>query len=157
AERYNGIIWKTIQPVLKNKNLPVSHWEDVLNESLHSIRSLFCTATNETPHERMFKFVRRTGNGSVTPPWLTIPGPILLKKKHIRHSKFDPLVQEVSLIEGNHEYAHILCPDGRETTVSTKDLAPLPSIYENGSDLIEAPLPSHEHDCTISKQSSSYC
>ncbi|KAF2880197.1 hypothetical protein ILUMI_25998 [Ignelater luminosus] len=136
AERYNGIIWKTVQLVLKNKNLPVSHWEDVLNKSLHSIWSLFCTATNETPHERMFKFVRRIGNG---------------------HSKFDPLVQEVSLIEGNHEYAHILYPDGRETTVSTKDLAPLPSIDENRSDLIEAPLPSHEQDCNTSKQSSSYC
>ncbi|KAF2890057.1 hypothetical protein ILUMI_16116, partial [Ignelater luminosus] len=56
AERYNGIIWKTVQLALKNRNLPVSHWEDVLNESLYSIRSLLCTAINETPHERMFKF-----------------------------------------------------------------------------------------------------
>ncbi|KAF2885734.1 hypothetical protein ILUMI_20438 [Ignelater luminosus] len=33
AERYNGINWKTVQLALKNKNLPVSHWEAVLNES----------------------------------------------------------------------------------------------------------------------------
>ncbi|KAF2884124.1 hypothetical protein ILUMI_22044 [Ignelater luminosus] len=149
AERYNGIIWKIVQLALKNKNLPVSHWEDVLNESLHSIWSLLRTATNETPHKRMFKFVRRTRNGSATPSWLTIPGPILLKK-HVRHSKFDPLIQEVSLIEGNHEYAHIRFPEGRKTTVSTRDLAPLPSIVENGSDSIETPPPSHEQDYTPS-------
>ncbi|KAF2897256.1 hypothetical protein ILUMI_08919 [Ignelater luminosus] len=131
AKRYNGIIWKTIQLALKNKNLSIGHWEAVLNESL------LCTATNETPHERMFKFVRRTGNESATSSWLTIPGPILFTKKHVRHSKFDSLVQEVSLIEGNNEYAHIRFPDGRKSTVYG-DLAPLPST-------IEIPPPSHEH------------
>ncbi|KAF2889068.1 hypothetical protein ILUMI_17105 [Ignelater luminosus] len=121
AEQYSGIIWKTVQLALNNKNLPVSHWEDVLNESLYSIRSLLCTATNETPHEQLFRFVRRTGNGSATPSWLTIPGPPLLKTKH-----------------------------GRETTTSTRDLALLPSIDENGSDSIETPPPSHEKDYTSS-------
>ncbi|KAF2892873.1 hypothetical protein ILUMI_13299 [Ignelater luminosus] len=132
AERYNGIIWKTVQLVLKNKNLPVSDWENVLNESLHSIRSLPCTATNETPHEQMFRFVRRTGNGSATPSWLTIPGPSLLKKTR------------------NHECAHIRFPDEREIIVSTSDLAPLPSIDENGSDPIETPSTSHEQVYTPS-------
>ncbi|KAF2898410.1 hypothetical protein ILUMI_07765 [Ignelater luminosus] len=95
----------------------------------------------------MFKFVKRTGN------WLTIPRQILLKK-HVRHSKFDPLVQEVSHIEGNHEYAHIRFPDGRETTVSTRNLASLPSIDKNGSDPIEMPPLSHEQDYTLSDPTS---
>ncbi|KAF2888839.1 hypothetical protein ILUMI_17334 [Ignelater luminosus] len=106
AERYNGIIWKTIQLALKNKNLLINHWEDVLNKSLHCIRSLFCTATIKTLHERMFKFVRKAGNESADPSWLTIPEPILLRNT-------------------------LDIQNGRESTVSTRDLAPLPSIDEN--------------------------
>ena len=39
-------------------------------------------------------------------------------------SKFDPLVDEVELIEANPNYAHIRSPDGREDTVALKYLAP---------------------------------
>lgn len=46
AERYNGSIWKAILLTLKSKGLPLSAWESVLPDSLHSIRSLLCTATN---------------------------------------------------------------------------------------------------------------
>ena len=56
VERYNGIIWKTIRLLLKSRNLPEKCWEEVLSQALHSIRSLLCTATNSTPHERFFKF-----------------------------------------------------------------------------------------------------
>ena len=54
VERYNGIIWKNIMLALKSKSLPVQHWQTVLPDVLHSTRSLLCTATNETPHERFF-------------------------------------------------------------------------------------------------------
>ena len=37
-------------------NLPLSRWESVLAEALHSIRSLLCTTTNATPHERFLFF-----------------------------------------------------------------------------------------------------
>ena len=37
---------------------------------------------------------------------------------------FEPLVDEVELIEANPRYAHIRFPDGREDTVSLKHLAP---------------------------------
>eukprot|EP00795_Rhopilema_esculentum_P010965 gene10965-19801_t len=47
-----------------------------------------------------------------------------LKQRHIRDSKFDPLVDEVELIEANPRYAHIRFQDGREDTVSLKHLAP---------------------------------
>lgn len=54
---------------------------------------------------------------------MTIPGPVLLKR-HVRNSKFEPLVDEVELIEANPLYAHVQFPGGREDTVSLKHLAP---------------------------------
>jgi len=36
----------------------------------------------------------------------------------------DPLVDEVELLQANPHYAHVRYPDGRETTVATKHLAP---------------------------------
>ena len=36
----------------------------------------------------------------------------------------DSLVDEVDLLQANPHYAHVRYPDGRETTVSTRSLAP---------------------------------
>ena len=58
VERYNGTIWKAIIMSLKSKNLPNESWQLVLPDVLHSVRSLLCTATNETPHERFLGFPR---------------------------------------------------------------------------------------------------
>ena len=44
-------------------------------------------------------------------------------KRHVRQ-KYDPLVDEVELLEANPQYAHVRLPDGRETTVSIRHLAP---------------------------------
>jgi len=123
VERYNGILWKTLNLALKNKGLDISKWEMVLPESLHAIRSLLCTSTNCTPHERMFTHARRSTNGTTIPSWLANPGKVLMKS-HVRTSKYSPLVEEVDLIEANPEYALIRRPDGRESTVSLKHLAP---------------------------------
>ncbi len=136
AERYNGIIWKTIELALKTQNLPITSWHTILSDALHSVRSLLCTATNTTPHERMFNHPRRSYNGTATPCWLMRPGPVLLKN-HVRKSKYDPLVQEVDLLEANPQYAYVKMPDGREVTVSTRHLAP------TGTDI---PLSSNEED-----------
>lgn len=56
AERCNGLIWKAVTMRLKSKNLPLENWQDVLPDVLHSVHSLLCTATNETPHERSLVF-----------------------------------------------------------------------------------------------------
>ncbi|XP_045103909.1 uncharacterized protein LOC123512200 [Portunus trituberculatus] len=64
-------------------------------------------------------------NGHSLPSWLTSPGPVLLRK-FVRTSKSDPLVEEVDLESATPHYAHIRYPDGRQSTVSTKDLAPTP-------------------------------
>ena len=45
-------------------------------------------------------------------------------KRHERNSKYEPLVDGVELLEANPQYAHIRKPDGTETTVSLKHLAP---------------------------------
>ena len=37
AERYIGIVWKSIRLSLKSNNLPLSCWETVLPNALHSI------------------------------------------------------------------------------------------------------------------------
>jgi transposase InsO family protein len=123
VERLNGTLWKAISLALKTRELPTSCWQDVLNDALHSIRSLLCTATDVTPHERLFVHQRRSTSGTSVPTWLTTPGPVLLKRQ-VRKSKFDPLVDEVELIDANSQYAHVRFPDGREDTVASKYLAP---------------------------------
>uniref|UniRef100_UPI00358F2A4C uncharacterized protein n=1 Tax=Myxine glutinosa TaxID=7769 RepID=UPI00358F2A4C len=55
-ERYNGIIWRVVTMALRTRGMTSNMWEHVLLEALHAIRSLLCTATNATPHERLFKY-----------------------------------------------------------------------------------------------------
>ncbi|XP_042903296.1 uncharacterized protein [Parasteatoda tepidariorum] len=154
VERYNGIIWKTIELALKSEGLPTNQWQAMLQPALHSIRSLLCTATNETPHERMFAHPRRSHTGCSLPTWLTIPGPILMKN-HNRSNKYQPMVQEVELLEANPGYAHVRLPDGRETTVNVRHLAPRGLLPEKALDadmlatpLLKTPLADSSHEAT---------
>ena len=96
---------------------------------LHSVRSLLCTATNETPYERLFGFSCRSPAGASIPTWLATPGPVYIKRQ-VRTSKMDPLVDEMKLLQANPHYAHVRYPDGRETTVATKHLAPKGQVVE---------------------------
>ena len=123
CEKYNGTIWKAVTLALSTKNLPVNCWELVLPDALHSIRSLLCVATNCTPHERLFAFQRKSTSGTSLPSWLTAPGRALLRK-HNRTSKYDPLVDEVEILEANPHYANVRLPNGNEAKVSLRDLAP---------------------------------
>nr|XP_014294134.1 uncharacterized protein LOC106692604 [Halyomorpha halys] len=115
-ERQNGIIWRTVSLALKHRKLDPSDWESVLPDALHSIRSLLCTATNETPHERMFRHNRRSANGTSLPTWLS-PSNKALMKKHVRTTKCDPLVE---IMEVNPQYARVRLDDA----VTLKYLAP---------------------------------
>ena len=112
---------------MKSSDLTVSKWEIVLGDALHSIRSLLCTSTGQTPHERFFKFARRSSHGKSLPDWLINPGPVFLRK-FVRSGKNDDLVVKVDLLESNPMYARIRYPDGRESNVSLRDLAP---FYES--------------------------
>ena len=111
VERYNGIIWKTVTLALKTRNLDVSQWETVLPDALHSIRSLLCTSTNCTPHERFFHFSRRSTSGQSLPTWLSSKGTVLLKR-HVRHNKSEPLVDQVEIVDVNPKYARVKLSDG---------------------------------------------
>ena len=95
-------------------------------------------STNETPHERFFGFSRRSSTGASIPTWLASPGPVSIKRQ-VRTSKMDPLVDEVELLQANPHYVHVRYPDGRETTVATKHLAP-----KGHSNVVET-LPAAEH------------
>ena len=120
VERCNRTIWQTVLLALRSKKLPLTHWEYVLTDVLHSMRSLLCTAINCTPHERMFSHSRKSFNGVSLPSWVK-PGPVYVKC-HVRN-KNDPLVEEAELIEANPHYAHVKLNDGREINVSLRDLA----------------------------------
>ena len=127
CERLNGTIWNTVKLYAHSHELNLSEWEEILPIALHSIRSLLCTSTNCTPHERMFLFRRRPGIGydKILPTWLINPGPVLLRNFE-RTNKNDVLVKQVELIEANPNYAIIKDGRGITKTVSTKDLAPAP-------------------------------
>ena len=114
--------------MLHSRQLPEEAWETVLQDALHSTRSLLCTSTNSTPHDRFFSFQRKSMLGPSLPHWLITPGPVLLRN-HVRN-KGDLLCYEVDLLESNQQFALVRFPDGRESTVSTKDLAPYPSTKE---------------------------
>ena len=117
---------------LETHGFPRSMWQEVLPTVLHSIRTLLCTATNVTPHERLLGFPRRSGTGTALPTWLATPGPVLLRR-YVRASKQEPLVDEVELLEANTHYAHVRHGSGRETTVSIRDLAPFGEVKITGS------------------------
>ena len=121
CEKFNGVIWKAVLAALKSRKLPTSHWEEVLPDALHSVRSLLCTAITCTLHERMFMHARRSVNGPALPSWLK-PAPIFVKK-HVRN-KDESLVEEAEVIECNPTYAHVRLSNGFETTVSVRDIAP---------------------------------
>ena len=123
CEKYNDILWSGIKLALKTSNLPITKWECVLPRVLHSVRSLLCTATNSTPHDRFFNFQRRSTLGVSNPSWLNTPGTVLVRK-HARSSKYEPLVEEAELIHATPQYARVRFNNGHESTVSLKDVAP---------------------------------
>lgn len=131
VERYNGIIWRTISLALKTRDLKPADWESVLPDALHSVRSLLSTATNCTPHERLFSYQRKSTYGRAIPTWLACQGKAL-HRRQVRLSKYDPLVDEVDVLDVNPNYAHVRFQDGRESTVSLRHLAPTPSGDDTG-------------------------
>ena len=155
VERYNGIVWKTLSLALDSRGLSQSCWEQVLPDALHSIRSLLCTATNCTPHERLFSYQRRSSSGHSVPSWLSCADRAYLRK-HVRQSKFDPLVEEVEVLHSNPQYVHVRLPSGTESTVSIRDLAPMdPGVSRVDEKRMSLPL-SPETESVIEKDAESF-
>ena len=131
CERYDGVIWKTIQLRIKSLKLHINEWKLVITEALHTIRSLLCTSTNATPHERMFSHPRRSVSGVSIPSWLAVPGKVYMKRQ-VKGSKYEEDVEEVDLLQINPQYAHIRTQNGMETTVSLRHLAPTGINVDDG-------------------------
>ena len=124
CERTNGTILKAINLALHTFGLDKTKWAKVLDAALGSIRSLLCTSTNSTPHDRFFNFPRSSITGTDLPEFLLQPGETILHRCHAR-AKGDPLVEHVKLVQTiSPHYAQVEFQDGRTDTVSTHHLAP---------------------------------
>jgi len=88
---------------------------------MDSLRSLLCTATNTTPHERFFKLQRRSCSGESLPSWFTGACTAYLTR-FVRASENEPLVDEVEVVNVNPTYARVRYPGGHEATASLRDL-----------------------------------
>jgi len=126
CERINQTVWSTVKLMLCDKGLSEQAWETILPEALHSVRSLLCTATNATPHERFLPLDRRSMLGRSLPSWLIQPVPVMLRK--FVRNKSEPPCEEVELLEANPTFAYIRFPDVKESSVSIKDLSRCPSF-----------------------------
>lgn len=120
----------------------------MLHETLYAIGTLLCISMNATLHERFFKFPRRSSAGTS----------LLLLKRNVRQNKYDSTVNDVELLEANPHYALIQHPDGRQSNVSLRDLAPARwiSYPPGGSPPVLKPINFHTDstDDTLPKDSS---
>lgn len=122
CERYVGTIWKAIRLKMHDRRLRESEWDQVVPVALNAVRNLLCTSTNSTPHDRFFRFSRKSNSRLNAPPWLASFRPAYLKK-YVRN-KHDPLVERVTILHPNPFSTLVQYRDGRRDTVSTSDLAP---------------------------------
>ena len=130
CERLNSTLWKTVKLMLHTRNLQEEQWDQILHDVLHAIRSLLCTATNQTPHERFLCFERRSMHGRFLPAWFLTPGPVFMKR--FVRNKSVPLVDRVEWLSANPHFALICCVDGRGMSASTWDSGPCHSFAEQG-------------------------
>ncbi|KAF6202359.1 hypothetical protein GE061_004758 [Apolygus lucorum] len=79
----------------------------------------------------------RSPYGTSIPTWLSAPGSVLMKRL-VTGSKYEAQVVRVDLLEANPDYSHVRLPDGRETTVSNRHLAPMGDVPEQ--DDTQAPV-----------------
>ena len=94
TEQYNGVIYETTDSSLKSKGLAIKHWETVLSDVLHSIRSVINTITNETPHQIFFNYKQKSATVNSVSTCLNESGKPLLKKTD-KNSKFEPNINKV--------------------------------------------------------------
>ena len=117
CERYNGVIWKGVLCNLHSRGLTEDRWEEMLPDVLASIRTLICTATNSTPHDRFFGFPRRRSSALRIANWLA-PDNNIYVKTFVRN-KSDPPVKPAHVVEViNDQFVRVQRPSGMIDTVS---------------------------------------
>ena len=85
-----------------------------------------------------FIFQRHSTTGMSLPSWMTTRSKAFIKR-FVRHSRSDPLVDEVEIMHVNPNYAQVRCPNGREMTVSLRSLAPCPQ-EDTADEELDSPL-----------------
>ena len=124
VERYNGVIWKTVQSIITDRQLSESSWSTVLGEALHCIRSLVNRVTNTTPHDRFFNFKRR-----ICPSFSSFPleaGKYAWLRRYVRQ-KNTATGSLVKIIAAYPGYAVVSRDEGQSTNiVNWRHLAPHP-------------------------------
>ena len=63
-----------------------------------------------------------------------------------RQSKYDPLVEEVELLDANPEYIHVKFANGRESTISLWDLAPHSKTFDHSVSITPDQLPNYNRN-----------
>jgi len=112
CEQYNGIIWSVVRLALASRKLTVTQWECVLPDT----RSLLCTATNATLHERLFNYKEAIVLWGFCTELVEFSRSRIFER-HTRSSKYEPLVEEVDVVHVTPNYACVCLSTGRETTV----------------------------------------
>jgi len=136
CERYNGVLWRSIECILEEQRLPKGAWNKVLPEALASMRILPCQATKSSPHDLFFAFERlQPGFDFVHIRKQSIddsfdrPKEIIQVRNFVRN-KSDPQTVPVELIssDANSGYATIKrLNESACDTVNIRDLALLPT------------------------------
>jgi len=153
CERFNGLLWRTIQLRLAEEGKPQNQWAEELHKALMNIRALPSRALGfQSPHDLFCAFARRSTlnpidavqtNGEAMirlPDWLVV-GNLAFAKRHVRNTKDDPLVDQVTILELISPYVARVkfSESGREVTVSTRHL----SRHPQGAD---EPPPQRQED-----------
>ena len=152
CERFNGIIWKTVELRLRENEKPIEQWEGEVAKALANIRELPSRAIGgETPHLRLLSFNRRSPfvgveadmsrprfDPNLLPDWMA-PGRRVLLKRHPRERKSDPIADEVRMVRPLSEHHALVSFGNRIDTVSTKYLSRLPP--DAGSKSVEEAEP----------------
>ncbi len=145
CERFNGTIWKAVVCTLHSRNLSEDKWEDVLPDVLASIRTLICTATKETPHDRFFNFQRRTPTKYTIPHWMAPGNPVYVK--NVVRNKDDPLVHPAQVVEViNDQFIKVANRKGVVDTISSSKVSRGSIVPNPRRPLQEGECPGEDND-----------
>lgn len=110
---------KITASAIQSKNVPLSQQETGLLQALHSIRTLMCTFTNQTPHEHLFSHDMKLASGvSLDEQPGAHPYVPFCKMKE------NSLVEKVQLLRCKPKYANLQYSYGREDMMPTHPLTP---------------------------------
>lgn len=154
VERLNGTIWKAVR-ALQIDN-PSRSWDSLLPEALAAIRSLLCTATGKTPHDRFLAFSRQASFSSR--PVSFAPGDQAFLRRLVRN-KNEPLGDPVKIVVAYPGHALVMRPGSTvPDSVNIRHLAPLPPTKAESSSedstYIDCPCPGQDGETFDSSSTS---